>query len=416
MRTAPLIAILALAVLSGLAPAQVFRPGDLAVTNYQPPGLFRVDRAGVATAVPGASSALRGPSGVTTTPDGAVLVADFTANAIVRFEASGSSAPLVLGLGGPIRLAAERDGSVIVTEISPPRISRIFHGTAIPLVTFASALQRPFGVCIEPDGNIVFTTDRTPGLYRLDAQTSVVTPIAVGAPFQLPQGVALFPNGDFAVIDGVTDSVFRVDRSTGTVTTWVSNPSLAGNPEGIVPTNDGGFLIAQSGASNNRIAFVDAAGGSGTFTQGAPFSNIEDCALVHELRGPAYPLNTGPGAVYSLDLDFGPGAGLQIYSIAFAFDLFNGIQLIGDPRSFTIDADGLFLATFFTNIPPLFVSCTGLLDPNGQGTATVDLQSLPPGFLTGATLWAQAFDLVPPGPYGGLDFGDFSNAIPLSFQ
>ncbi|MBI5853634.1 MAG: hypothetical protein HZB39_21710 [Planctomycetes bacterium] len=397
--------------------AQVLRPGDLVVTNYSPPNLFVVDRGGVATAVPGAAGALSGPAGVAASPDGAALVCDFNGNRLVRFAADGSSSIVASSLGGPIRVAVDRDGSAIVTAISPPRIVRVLmNGTVIPLTTFSSSSQRPFGVCIDPDRSIVFTMDLAPALRRLDPSTGIVTPIAVGAPLRLPQGVSLFQNGDWAVIDGVTDSVFRVARATSAITTWVSNATLAGNPEGIWPSDDGGFFVAQSAANNNRIALIDAAGATTTFTQGPPFSNIEDCARLPELRGPLAPLVTGPGGQAVLSLDHGSTSAARPYSIVLSGGAWQGFPLPADPRAFTIDGDSLFVATFMSDIPPFFVGFTGLLDASGRANGAIDLSFLPPGLLAGVTLYAQAFDLVPPGPYGGYDFGRFSNVAALRFQ
>jgi streptogramin lyase len=419
MRTLLRVSLIATGVanLAGFTATQVLQPGDLVVTNFQPPGLFRVDRAGVASAVPGSATALAGPAGVTTTLDGGAVVCDFNGNRLVRFAPDGTASVLAPGLGGPIRIATDHDGSFVVAAISPPQIVRVdANGNATPLASFASSRQRPFGIVVDRDRNIVFTTDLTPGVHHLDVVTNAITPLVTGQPLRLPQGVSLLPDGDYAVIDGLTDSVFRITRGANQITTWVSNAALAGNPEGIWPNDDGGFFIAQSASNNNRIALVDAAGAVGTFTQGAPFTNIEDCARIRELFGPVAPLTTGPSGQASLALDFGTGSATQLYSISLSTSAWPGLPLIFDSRSTTIAPDSLFLATFLRDAPPFFTGFVGFLDANGRANGSIDLRALPAGFLAGTTLFAQGFEFVTPGPYGGSDFGRFSNVVALRFQ
>ncbi|MBK8097706.1 MAG: hypothetical protein IPK26_11400 [Planctomycetes bacterium] len=370
--------------------AQALRGGDLLTTDYGSASLHRIDAAGVTTTW-WAGAPLAGPAGVTTTQGGDVVVVDFTADRLVRFDRNtGSPTTIATGIGGPLRVCEDADGTFLVTGITPRRLVRVTGNGQVTTVASGAPLVRPFAVSLDLDGSYLVADDFAPGLFRVTAG-GVVTPIHVGLPLRLPQGVAVFPNGDYAVIDGITDVVYRIDRGTGMVTVFCPNATLGGNPEGIVPDSGGGFFVAQSGASGSRIAAVDPLGNATTVAAGAPMVNIEDLARVPFLTGPTA-LGSGPGALFSFPLDL-PGHGGEFYTLALSASVFPGWQFPGDARSLALNIDPFFLATTGVDAPPFLAGWAGFLDGNGRANPSSDFRMLPAGVFAGLTFWQQGFTL-----------------------
>jgi hypothetical protein len=106
-----------------------------------------------------------------------------------------------------------------------------------------------------------------------------------------------------------------------------------------------------------------------------------------------------------------PGGVGQLYSLVLSGSVFPGFALPGDPRAMTINVDAFFLATIGRNSPPALVGWTAPFDPSGRGTATVDLSWLPPGALSGLTLYQQGVTITNLGTAGTV-----LNPLRLDFQ
>lgn len=391
MRTTRLLCSFVLA--AAALPAQVLSGGDLVVTDYASPGsVYRVDGNGVATPL-WSGSPLQGPSGVTTTHDGDVVVADYPTSSLHRIRRqNGQISTIATGISGPIRVKQLQDGDFVVTSLPTRSVLRVTPAGVVTPIYTGAPLVRPFGMCIDSNGDVLLVDDNTRSLYRLTLQ-GVLTTIASGGGMRLPQGVALFPNGDYAVIDGLTDSVFRIDRGTGFVSTWVSTAALAANPEGIVPDTGGGFFISYSSSAGSGVRGVDALGNPTTVVAGAPLVNLEDVARVPVLHGPTA-LTTGPGSVFTYALEI-PSAAFQFYTLILSDSVFPGWQLpLGDPRSLALNPDPFFFATIGVNAPPFLNNTSSFLDVLGRATATIDLSLLPPGVFAGTDFFLQGLTLA----------------------
>ncbi|MBK8977378.1 MAG: hypothetical protein IPM29_15815 [Planctomycetes bacterium] len=399
--------------LAAALPAQLVRGGDLVVADYGLPGVFRVEPNGTITQLPD-GGLLGGPSGIAVTRLGEIAVTDFPANSLVLIPPLGAPRVVASGLRSPIRVAEDVDGTFLVASLGNNAVLRVTRGGQVTTVAPMPSGSRPFGVTPDPRGNGEFLVvdDRADTLFRVDPLGNV-TPLHAGLPFQLPQGAAFFANGDYAVFDGVTDSIFRVDRSSNAVTTWVTNGALAANPEGIVPSGDGGFFVSSSGnPGGNRVLAIDPAGNVSTVGSGAPLVNVEDIGIVPSLRAPAFAA-TGPGNPTTFVLDLRAEAN-RTYALGIAATVFPGLQLSPtDPRGLTVNPDALFVTTLGLVAPPVFTGFFGVLDPTGQSSATLDLSILPPGALAGIVLHAQAltFDLAAP-----TGIGDLTDALPITFR
>lgn len=104
---------------------------------------------------------------------------------------------------------------------------------------------------------------------------------------------------------------------------------------------------------------------------------------------------------------------MTFYTIALSGSLLPGLTPPGEARAMTLTADGLMLATFRTNLPPLLTAWTGFTGNDGRAYPRIDLSSLPAGLLAGLTLHAQGLALHPAAPNGVVAV---ANAFSLSFR
>ncbi len=396
MRHTLAVAVVLVAAIPSLLPAQVVRGGDLVTTNYSSPSaVFRVDHLGNVTTLH-AGAPLSGPAGITVAQNRDVIVADFGSSSLVRIDATTGAASVIAGgLGGPLRVAELRDGDFVVTSNSGRSLLRVTPAGAVTTLASGAPFNRPFGVMTEPDGNLLVADDLGRRLHRVDPITGAITTLVNGGLLRLPQGIALFPNGDLAVIDGVVDCVFRVDRSTNAVTTWVPTAALGVNPEGIVDDGAGGFFVCHSGSpGGNGIRVIDATGNASAATGAAAWTNPEDTARVPLLSGPRT-LLSGPGGLGTFSVD-APGSANEFYTLILSGSVHPGWNLPApDPRALFLNVDPFFLATVGQNSPPFTVGWTGFLDAGGRATATVDLRVFGPGFLSGLRVYQQGLTMTP---------------------
>lgn len=396
-----------------LAPisAQAIRGGDLVLCDAAtPPAVLRIDASG--NVLPLHSGApLTSPAGLAVASDRDVLVLDFNTSSLLRIDAqTGAIAPVASGLGGPLRVVEMLDGDFAVTSNTGHSVLRVTPGGTVTTLASGLPLNRPFGVALDIDGDLLVADDLGRAVYRV-SPAGGISVIHSGLPFRLPQGVALFPDGDYAVIDGVIDAVFRIDRQTNQISPWVSATTLGVNPEGIATDWAGGFTIAHSGTPGGPgIRVLDALGAATALpTTSTPWGNPEDLALVPVVTGPRA-LTTGFGAQFAFALDV-PGAAGDFYSLILSASVFPGWQLpFGDPRSLFLNVDPFFIATIGQNAPPFLVGWTAFLSPAGTGSATLDLQALPPGFLAGFAFYQQGITL------NGLTVRTATNVLRLGFQ
>lgn len=383
-----------LLVCSAALGAQGVRGGDFVVADFSLDTVFVVSPAGAVSTLH-AGAPFQGPSGVAVTAARETLVADFSANTLFRIAASGGSpVPVVANLSGPLRVAVDRNGDYLVTELTALRLTRVTPAGATSTIHAGPPFVRPFGVAVDGNGDYLVVDDSVRALFRVPRNGGTVTPIHQGSPFRLPQGVALFRNGDYAVFDGLADAVFRVPRGGGTVTTLVGSPPL-GNPCGIKGDFAGGFVVSESSASSNRVVLVDAAGALTPVASGAPFGNLEDVARVPRLSGRAIGVTPGSNP-FDLDL---PGDANLPYLMWASGSLFPGFGLdivsgTADPRGSPCNPDGLFFATIGVNNAG-FMAYGGVLSATGRANPALNLPALS---LTGIVLEHQALTLDPAAP------------------
>ena len=401
---------LSLATLVALGNAQLFQGGDLIATNYGPAGLYRIQQNGTVTQIAGTSQ-LAGPAGVIVTRKREIVLVDFTANALLKFDRNGVKSTIAGSLGGPLRVTEDLDGNFLVSSNSARTILRVTPQGAVSTLIPTTGFVRPLDVAIDANGDYIVVDDLGKNLQRVDRATLARTPIVTGPPFQLPQGITFFPNGDYCVFDGLTDSVFRVSRATNQASTYVSNPTLGANPDTFCADHEGGFWIGTT-TPNFSLEHVLPNGTLKRLVSGPPLTNYEGLAFVPQLAADLT-FVTGPSTTNALDVEM-PTLPNKLYSIVASGSIFPGLQLPGgDARSTTINPDGLFLATFYTGTAPVFANWTGLLDASGLASATTSIPFVGPGAFAGLTIWAQVVTTDFSAPSG---VGTLSNPLRIRFQ
>ena len=241
----------------------------------------------LSSALPAHSQTLVYPVDVAVDPDGVVFVADHEAHALLKLE-GGSFKTVAKGQGLPrtplygIRhIARAKDGKWVASDPATMKLYTIDGGGKIEPVADDERFVTPWGIAVEPsgdilavdrvthrlrrvkaggkvedvvdlraprailfdkDGAIVVLTDKT--LVRVSGSST--TPIVATPPFEFPHDAVLHPNGNFYVTDGYAHAVWQV-APDGKVTVLVKGDPLK-SPQGIAVDGKGNLLVADAHA------------------------------------------------------------------------------------------------------------------------------------------------------------------------
>lgn len=353
--------------LTAVLPAQL-RGGDILVTDYSSDSVFVVSPGGAVSTLH-TGLPLQGPSGIAVTAAHEVLVADYTSATLFRLPPGGAWTPVITGLRGPIRVAVDRNGDYLLTELSTAALSRVTPAGVKTTIHAGAPFVRPFGIAVDGDGEYLVADDGARALFRVTL--TGVTTVHAGLPFRLPQGVTVMADGDYAVMDGLADALFVVPRAGGAINTLIATPTL-GNPCAVAGDFEGRVLVSESSASSNRVVAVDRFGVLTVLAQGLPFANLEAVAKVPNLQGPV-PGAWGQNHPLTLDLPTEANRGYVMFASA---SLHPGIPLGGvDPRGTPCNPDGLFFLSIGAS-NAIFTAFSGVLNPNGQALANLNLPAL----------------------------------------
>ena len=238
-------------------------------------------------ALPALAQTLVYPVDVAVDPDGAVFVADHEAHALLKLE-GGSFKTVAKGRGLPrtplygIRhIARAKDGKWVASDPATMKLYTIDGAGKIEPVADDERFVTPWGIAVEPsgdilavdrvthrlrrvkaggkvedvvdlraprailfdkDGAIVVLTDKT--LVRVSGSST--TPIVATPPFEFPHDAVLHPNGNFYVTDGYAHAVWQVTPD-GKVSALVKGEPLK-SPQGIAVDGKGNLLVADAHA------------------------------------------------------------------------------------------------------------------------------------------------------------------------
>ncbi|QWV97167.1 putative Ig domain-containing protein [Geomonas nitrogeniifigens] len=262
---------------------------------------------------PATEAALTFPSGIAVDQAGNVFIADESNHKVRMVDASGIITTVVgtgepgyngdglhrtvTQLQAPRGVAFDPQGRLLVVDSNNNRVRRVdatgivttvagngewaFSGDGGPAT--AAALQQPWGVACDPNGNIIVADTANFRIRSVDFLGNISTFAGNGtlswtgdggpasaAAFSSPGSLAMDQAGHMYIADVGNNRIRRID-SYGTVTTFAGT-GIAGyggdgmpaatatfaNPTGIALDAAGNLYVADSG--NNRIRKIDSAG------------------------------------------------------------------------------------------------------------------------------------------------------------
>ncbi|MFN0100472.1 MAG: hypothetical protein ACKV2U_00115 [Bryobacteraceae bacterium] len=235
------------------------------------------------------------PSGVAIGPDGSVYYVELAGGRVAKIDPNGG-VTVIAGngmacrcagngsganglLAGANSLAVAPDGALIVVDGVNQEIRRIFQGgnTSIAGTTGTAGfsgdgvpatqalLHNPWGVTIDPAGNIIFIDQGTHRVRRIDTRGIITTVAgngwagfsgdggpATAASLDRPFAVALAASGDLLIADTLNSRI-RAVSPAGIIRTWAGNGTSTYDGDGGPATRagiDGPYALAvDSGGS-----------------------------------------------------------------------------------------------------------------------------------------------------------------------
>ena len=259
---------------------------------------------------PATGAELARPFGVAATTDGGFLIADTFNSRVRRVSPAGTITTVAgggtagLGDGGPatdaelfnpIAVAVTADGGFLIADSDNNLVRRVSPAGTITTVAGASPggfsgdggpataaqLNLPQSVATTADGGFLIADSNNNRVRRVSPAGTITTVAgtgtvgfsgdggpAIAAQLFAPGGVVATADGGFLIADSLNNRVRRVSVA-GTITTvagdgtegfsgdsGLATAAQLQEPQGVAPTADGGFLIAD--LRNNRVRFVDA--------------------------------------------------------------------------------------------------------------------------------------------------------------
>ncbi|WP_242090602.1 hypothetical protein [Curtobacterium sp. DN_7.5] len=246
-RTAIAVAVLATAVTAVLG-LVVVAAGPATAT----PATWIPDR--VTTDAPGAATSFAAPNDVRYTTSGALLLADFAANGVVRRDPDGTwSVVAPLGtddrsMWNPSALTEAADGHLLVAEAGRRTVAEL-DGHDV-LRRFPAPSRRAVSE-LATTGDVLFAAVPGSGaLWTTGTGADAGTWTAVDGPWTDPAGVAVSSDGStLTVADQATDTVWQEDLATGAVTSLGSPGDDPGavRLRGVAVLDDGSVAVVDNG-------------------------------------------------------------------------------------------------------------------------------------------------------------------------
>ncbi|KTR02850.1 hypothetical protein NS184_15245, partial [Curtobacterium luteum] len=236
------------------------------------------------TDAPGAAASFAAPNDVRYTRSGALLVADFARNGVLRRETDGTWSVVApfgtddRSMWNPSALAETDDGRLVVAEAGRrptsggPGTIAVLDGHDVER-RFPAPADRAVSELAVDGARLVAAVPGTGSLWETDMTAQAPVWRAVDGPWVDPAGVAVSPDGSvWTVTDGTTDVVWRLDRTTGVATSLGTVQDDQGRVRlrGVALLADGSVVVVDNGGGRVfvlqdrgwAVAFAGAQDGS----------------------------------------------------------------------------------------------------------------------------------------------------------
>lgn len=142
--------------------------------------------------------------------DGKVLVGDTSTRQVYRFGEPGKPTPIAgdgVGIGMPMALAVDAEGTIFVADLELHRIFKLPHEGGEPVEL--AVVSAPRGLAFDADGNLIVVSTTKDQLLRVTMKGEVSVLVA-GRPFDFPHNIAIAKDGTKYVTDGYGKCVWKV--------------------------------------------------------------------------------------------------------------------------------------------------------------------------------------------------------------
>ncbi len=213
------------------------------------------------TDAPGAAAAFSAPNDVRYTHSGALLVADFAGNGVLRRDTDGTWSVVApfgtddRSMWNPSALAESDDGRLIVAEAGRrptpggPGTIAVLDGHDVER-RFAAPSDRAVSELAVDGTRLVAAVAGSRSLWETDTAAEAPVWRAVDGPWVDPAGVAVSPDGSVLIVaDEATDVVWQLDRTTGVATSLGTVQDDQGRVRlrGVALLGDGSVVVADNG-------------------------------------------------------------------------------------------------------------------------------------------------------------------------
>ncbi len=228
------------------------------------------------------------------------------------------------GFSGPIGIAVDASGNILVADRSNDAIKRM-DASGNNVQVLGSGFVRPAGVAVDANGNILVADTNNDAIKRMDSSGNNIQ--TLGSTFSRPRDIAIDASGNILVVDSGNDAIKSMDASGNNLQTLGSGFLF---PFGITLDASGNILIADR--SNNSIKRMDASGNN-IQSLGSGFS--EPFRVMVEANGNILLTDRSNDFIKRMD-----PSGINIENLGMGFS---------DPRGIAVEANGDILVADFGN-------------------------------------------------------------------
>ncbi len=272
-----------------------------------------------------------------------------------RFHSSGLAklaAVLILSLVAVRAIAASpfQVGDILYTDSFGAVFSLSATTGERRMVASGGKLERPYGIALDANGDILVSDTRAQAIIRINALTGTQTVVAAGGKLGYPFGIAVDSRGDVLIANG--EAILRLNPMAGQpiiVSGRGRFGGSAGHPVAVAVAENGDLIVASAGSLSEIVRVNPRSGVQTVISQGRNLKNPQSIALdgndiyVTDVATPDG--NFGVGVVIQIDLTTGNQTVLSsgenlVGPVGIAIDQ-EGQLVVGDP--YTINPDSVDL-------------------------------------------------------------------------